>query len=45
MFLREYANKMYTVFPYYIGKLLGDIPGFVVGPLIVLIWTYFAIGF
>ena len=45
MFLREYANKMYTVFPYYIGKLLGDIPGFVVGPLIFLIWTYFAIGF
>ena len=45
VFLREYANKMYNVFPYYIAKLLGDIPGFIIGPLIFCLWTYFTIGF
>lgn len=45
VFLREQANKMYTVFPYYIAKVLSDIPVFLVVPMIFTLITFFSIGF
>jgi len=45
VFLREYANKMYTVFPYYVAKVLSDIPAFIISPLVFTLMTYFTIGF
>jgi len=45
VFLREYANKMYTVFPYYAAKVLADIPTFIIVPLIYTLMTYYTIGF
>ena len=45
VFLREYANKMYTVFPYYAAKVLADIPTFIIVPFIYTVLTYYTIGF
>jgi hypothetical protein len=33
VFLREQANKMYGVFPYYFAKMLIEIPALFLGPL------------
>ena len=43
--MREQANKMYTVFPYYIAKILSDVPVFLIVPMIFTLITFFAIGF
>jgi len=45
VFLREYANKMYTVFPYFIAKVLADLPAFLIVPFVYTVMTYFTIGF
>jgi ABC-type multidrug transport system permease subunit len=45
VFLREYANKMYTVLPYYLAKVLADIPAYVIVPFIYTTICYFTIGF
>ena len=44
VFLREQANKMYGVVPYYLAKLLTDIPGFIIVPSAFIAITYFAVG-
>lgn len=45
VFLREQANKMYGVVPYYLAKTLTDIPSFIIDPIIATAITFFAIGF
>lgn len=45
VFLREQANQMYDVIPYYSAKMVSDIPGFVIVPLIFTAITYWLIGF
>ena len=45
VFLREQANKMYGVFPYYIAKILAEIPVFLIVPMIFTAITFFSIGF
>ena len=45
VFLREQANKMYNVLPYYVAKMLAELPVFVAVPLIFNAVTYFMIGF
>lgn len=44
VFLREQANKMYGVIPYYLAKLFSDVPGFLIVPTAFVAITYFAIG-
>ena len=36
---------MYDVVPYYIAKILGDMPGFIIVPTVFCAITYFLIGF
>lgn len=36
---------MYDVVPYYIAKIAGDIPGFIIVPLVFTSITYFLMGF
>lgn len=45
IFLREQANMMYGVFPYYLTKLLIDIPLLILTPLIIQAITYYPVGF
>jgi hypothetical protein len=42
VFLREQANKMYGVFPYFMAKTLMDTPMLLLTPVLALIITYFA---
>lgn len=44
VFLREQANKMYDVLPYYCAKILADIPTFFIIPVIFTAITYYAVG-
>lgn len=44
VFLREQANKMYGVLPYYLAKVLSDIPGFLIVPTAFIAITYFSVG-
>lgn len=44
VFLREQANKMYRVFPYYMSKLIVDTPILLLTPMIACLMTYWAIG-
>lgn len=43
VFLREQANKMYSVFPYYITKISVDMPVLMLTTLIGTLITYFII--
>ena len=45
VFLREQANKMYGVLPYFIAKILAELPVFIIVPLIFNAITYFSIGY
>jgi hypothetical protein len=45
VFLRESANKMYTVLPYFIAKNIVDMPFNFITPLITSLIVYFAFGF
>lgn len=44
VFLREQANKMYKVAPYYMAKIIAELPIQCLTPMIYLIITYFGIG-
>lgn len=44
VFLREQANKMYNVLPYYLAKVLIDIPVVALVSMIFSCTTYFGIG-
>jgi len=45
VFLREQANKMYDVLPYYVAKIMSELPSFIVPPMIFSLITFFGIGF
>ena len=45
IFLREQANMMYGILPYYLTKLMIDIPLLIVTPLIIMAITYYPVGF
>ena len=45
VFLREQANKMYGVLPYYLAKILSELPSFIVPPTWFTLITFFGIGF
>jgi ATP-binding cassette subfamily G (WHITE) protein 2 len=44
VFLREQANKMYSVLPYFIAKNIMDIPVLLITPLSTSLINYFAFG-
>lgn len=44
IFLREYANKMYSVPTYYLAKVLADTPVLTLAPLVFSLIVYFKIG-
>ena len=43
--LREQANKMYDVVPYYMTKMIAEMPVYLVIPAISVPIVYFGIGF
>lgn len=45
MFLREISNKMYTVSSYFFGKLIAEIPGTIVVPIMNASIIYYYVGF
>lgn len=45
VFLREQANHMYGVTPYYCSKILSEIPVYIVIPIVATPIVYFGIGF
>ena len=45
VFLREQANKMYGVLPYFVAKILSDLPSFIWPPTIFALITFFGVGF
>lgn len=45
VFLREYCNQMYDLAPYYLTKMLIEIPVLLFVPLLMQVMTYWAIGF
>ena len=45
VFLREQANKMYDVVPYYFAKTIAEIPVFTIIPLIFTSITYYMVGY
>lgn len=44
VFLREQANKMYSVLPYFVAKNIMDIPILLITPLLTALINYFAFG-
>jgi hypothetical protein len=44
VFLREQANKMYSVFPYFMAKTLMDTPILLFTPFLATIICYFGTG-
>lgn len=44
VFLREQANKMYSVFPYFMAKTLMDTPMLLFTPFMATVITYFGLG-
>jgi len=45
LFLREHANQMYNVLPYFVSKNLIEFPITLILPMLQLLMSYFAIGF
>ena len=45
VFLREQANQMYDVMPYYLAKILSELPSFIVPPVLFSVITFFGIGY
>jgi ABC-type multidrug transport system permease subunit len=45
VFLREYANQMYSITPYYLTKMAVEIPILFIAPMIMQLLTFWAIGF
>ena len=45
VFLREQANKMYSVLPYFMAKTLMDTPMLVFTPVLAFFLTYFSNGY
>lgn len=44
IFLREQANKMYAIIPYYVAKILIDAPAVIIAPMLFSVIVYFKIG-
>jgi ABC-type multidrug transport system permease subunit len=45
VFLRENANKMYSIFAYYVSKNMIEMPSAIVFPLIQLLLIYWSVGY
>ena len=45
VFLREQSNKMYGVVPYFLSKVVIELPPMILAPLLLLAIVYFGIGF
>ena len=45
VFLREISNKMYTVSAYFFGKLIAEVPGTIVVPIMNASIIYYYVGF
>jgi len=43
VFLREYANKMYRVFPYFLAKIIVDTPMLIISPAVGALITYWVL--
>lgn len=44
-FLREQSNKMYNPLPYYMAKVIADMPLLFVGPMIFCLLAFWSVGF
>ena len=44
VFLREQANKMYSVFPYFMAKTIMDTPILILTPFLATVIPYFGLG-
>ena len=44
VFLREYANQMYSIGPYYITKMVVEFPILFINPMILNLLTYWCVG-
>lgn len=44
VYLREEANKLYTVIPYYFSKFIIELPVLAISPMIFSLIVYFGIG-
>lgn len=44
IFLREQANSMYGVVPYYMTKVGADMPGMIIGPILLSSIVYWGMG-
>ena len=45
MFLREQANKMYSVFSYFFAKVIVDTPVLLISPFVASMIMYWPVGF
>jgi ABC-type multidrug transport system permease subunit len=45
VFLREYCNQMYDLTPYYMTKMMIEIPILILSPLVMQVMVYWSIGF
>lgn len=44
-FLREQANRMYGVTPYYMSKTMIEMPVLIIAPTLMVVLVYWTIGF
>ena len=44
VFLREYAEKLYRISPYFTSKLITEIPIMIIDALLLAFITYFGVG-
>lgn len=45
VFIREYSNQMYDILPYYMTKLMIDMPLMILTPLLMELIIYWSVGF
>jgi hypothetical protein len=45
VFLREHCNQMYDLAPYYLSKMLIEVPVLIMVPLVMQVLVYWAVGF
>jgi len=45
VFMREQINQMYDVFPYYLTKVMLEMPVMLITPILMLALTYFGVNF
>ena len=45
VFMREQASSLYDVTPYFLSKILAELPFCIIDPLVMSVITYWAVGF